>query len=283
MRQVTAPMGVGAIAWDSTDRHVVAAGLRNQLELACDLLAERETGLLLTFDEVHHSNQADLRDVFVAVQHLFRNDREIAVAAAGLPSAISNLLNDAVLTFLRRADRHILGQIEPDEVERALRATIEGSGRTISGAACRAAAAATGGYPFLIQLVGYHVWRQRPDQRAITVADVEAGAATAMSRMESLVHEPALADLSNVDRAFLAAMAMDDGPSRISDIARRLGVDLGYTSVYRQRLIDAQMIEPAGHGVLRFTLPRMTEHLRRRGAVEEIAARTAPRAIGPTP
>ncbi len=283
VRQVTAPMGVGAIAWDSTDRHVVAAGLRNQLELACDLLAERETGLLLTFDEVHHSNQADLRDVFVAVQHLFRNDREIAVAAAGLPSAISNLLNDAVLTFLRRADRHILGQIEPDEVERALRATIEGSGRTISGAASRAAAAATGGYPFLIQLVGYHVWRQRPDQRAITVADVEAGAATAMSRMESLVHEPALADLSNVDRAFLAAMAMDDGPSRISDIARRLGVDLGYTSVYRQRLIDAQMIEPAGHGVLRFTLPRMTEHLRSRGAVEEIAARTAPRAIGPTP
>ena len=40
----TAPMGVGAIAWDSTDRHVVAAGLRNQLELACDLLAERGHG-----------------------------------------------------------------------------------------------------------------------------------------------------------------------------------------------------------------------------------------------
>ena len=94
--------------------------------------------------------------------------------------------------------------------------------------------------------------------------------------MESLVHEPALADLSNVDRAFLAAMAIDDGPSRISEIARRLGVELGYTSVYRQRLLDAQMIESAGHGLLRFTLPRMTEHLRRRGAVDQVTLAPRP-------
>jgi hypothetical protein len=285
VRQVIAPMGVGSIAWDSTDRHVVAAGLRNQLELTCELLAERDTGLLITLDEVHGSHTEDLRDVFIAVQHLFRNDGEIAVAAAGLPSAISNLLNDEVLTFLRRADRHTLGQIDLAEVERALRETIEGAGRSISAVACRSAAAATGGYPFLIQLVGYHVWRQRPDQRAITLADVEAGATTAMSRMESLVHEPALADLSNVDRAFLAAMAIDDGPSRISEVAKRLGVDLGYTSVYRQRLIDAQMIEPAGHGLLRFTLPRMTEHLRRRGAVDQVPlpGRPAAKEIGRAP
>jgi hypothetical protein len=148
------------------------------------------------------------------------------------------------------------------EVERAIRETIEGAGRGISAAACRRAAMATGGYPFLIQLVGYHIWRQHPDVRSITVADVDAGAATALQRMGALVHEPALADLSNVDRAFLATMALDDGPSRISEIAKRMGVELGYTSVYRQRLIDAQMIEPAGHGLLRFTLPHMAEYLR---------------------
>ena len=285
MRSVTAPMGVGSIAWDSTDRHVVAAGLRNQLELTCDLLAEQGTGLLITLDEVHGSRTDDLRDLFVAVQHLFRNDRDIAVAAAGLPSAISSLLNDEVLTFLRRADRHTLGPVALPEVERALRETIEGAGRSISPTACRRAAVATGGYPFLIQLVGYHVWRQHPAVRMITVADVDAGAATALTRMESLVHEPALADLSNVDRAFLAAMSVDDGPSRISDVAKRLGVELGYTSVYRQRLLDAQMIEPAGHGLLRFTLPGMTEHLRRVQATDPAALGRRPPAkeIGRAP
>jgi AAA ATPase domain len=262
LRSIVGPVGVGGLTWDSSDRHVVAAGLRNQLELACDLLAARSTGLLITLDEVHSSHTADLRDLFVTVQHLFRNDRDVAVAAAGLPSAISNLLSDDVLTFLRRADRHTLATVPLDEVERAMRETIEGAGRGISAAACRRAAVATGGYPFLIQLVGYHVWRQHPDGRAITVADVDAGAVTALERMGSLVHEPALADLSNVDRLFLATMALDDGPSRISEIARRMGVELGYTSVYRQRLIDAQMIEPAGHGLLRFTLPHMAEYLR---------------------
>lgn len=262
LKAVTGPLGIGAIAWDSTDRHVVAAGLRNQLELTCDLLADQSTGLLVTLDEVHTTHTADLRDLFTTVQHLFRNDRNVAIVAAGLPSAISNLLNDDVLTFLRRADRHVLGPVAHDEVERALRETIEAAGRMIGLAACRRAANATGGYPFLIQLVGYHVWRQHADVRPITVADVDAGAVTALERMGSLVHEPALADLSNVDRNFLAMMAIDDGPSRISEIARRMGVELGYTSVYRQRLIDAQMIESAGHGLLRFTLPHMAEYLR---------------------
>jgi hypothetical protein len=281
LKMVTGPLGIGGIAWDSTDRHVVAAGLRNQLELACNLLAERSTGLLITLDEVHSSHTADLRDLFVTVQHLFRNDRNIAIVAAGLPSAISNLLNDDVLTFLRRADRHVLGPVPHDEVERALRETIEAAGRMISAAACRRAANATGGYPFLIQLVGYHVWRQHADARAITVADVDAGAVTALQRMGSLVHEPALADLSNVDRNFLAMMAIDDGPSRISEIARRMGVELGYTSVYRQRLIDAQMIEPAGHGLLRFTLPHMAEYLRGTRAAGLDQPRPGTREIGP--
>jgi hypothetical protein len=80
--------------------------------------------------------------------------------------------------------------------------------------------------------------------------------------MARLVHEPALADLSDVDRAFLVAMAEDGGESKVADVARRLGVDLNYTSVYRQRLIDAQLIEPAGRGVLRFTLPYLAEYLR---------------------
>ena len=261
----TAPMGVGSIAWDSTDRHVVAAGLRNQLELTCDLLAEQGTGLLIT----------PRRGPRLAHR---RPPRRVRRRAAPVPQRPGHR---------RRRRRPAVGHQQPAErrgadvpaprrpaharPDRAApRSSVPCARRSrapaasISGTACRRAAAATGGYPFLIQLVGYHVWRQRPDQRAITVADVDAGAATAMSRMESLVHEPALADLSNVDRAFLAAMAMDDGPSRISDVAKRLGVELGYTSVYRQRLLDAQMIEPAGHGLLRFTLPRMTEHLRRR-------------------
>ena len=262
LTSVSGPMGIGGLSWDASDTHVVAAGLRNQMELACDLLAAAGSGLLVTLDEVHGTQASEFRDFFSTIQHLFRNDRNIAVAAAGLPSAISSLLNDDVLTFLRRANRHTLGPVGLGEVARVMLATVESAGRTIDREACRLAAAATGGYPFLIQLVGYQIWRQHPDAAEITGDDVDKGVPAALRRMGSLVHEPAIAELSNVDRTFLLAMARDRQPSRIADIAERMGVDLAYTSVYRQRLIDAQMVEPAGRGLLAYTLPYVADYLR---------------------
>lgn len=271
---LTAPLGIGGITWDSSNAHVVAAGLRNQLELLCDLLAGHDTGLLITLDEIHHRQTGELRDFFTALQHLIRDGREIAFAAAGLPSEVSDLLSDEVLTFLRRADRHVLGAVGAGEVERTLRETVEAAGRSIGPVACARAAAATGGYPFLIQLVGHHIWRQHPDVAEITVDDVDTAIPAALRRMGALVHEQALKDLSHVDRSFLVAMATDDGPSKMSDIAARMGVDAKYAGVYRQRLLDAQMIESPERGMVAFALPYMRDYLRNRGHGTERRALT---------
>lgn len=259
---------LGGLAWDTTNAHVVAAGLRNQLELLCTVLEARGTGLLMTLDEVHRRQSGELRDFFVALQHLIRENHEIAFAAAGLPSEVSDLLNDEVLTFLRRADRHTLGAVGFGEVERTIRETVESVGRTIEPRACARAANATGGYPFLIQLVGHHIWRQNPMRTEISMADVEAGIPAALRRMGSLVHETALQDLSHVDGAFLTAMAEDNAPSRMALVASRLGVSAQYASVYRLRLIDAQTVQSTGHGLVDFTLPYLREYLRdHRGSV----------------
>lgn len=268
LKGVTAPLGIGAVTWENTSPDVVAAGLRNQLELLCELLADHATGVLITLDEIHHRQVSELRDFFTALQHLIREELDIVFAAAGLPSEVSDLLSDDVLTFLRRADRHTLGAVAYGEVERTIRDTVESGGRAIGAAACARAAGATGGYPFLIQLVGYHVWRQHPTATEITEADVVAAVPAALRRMGSLVHEPALMDLSHIDRSFLVAMALDEGPSKIADIASRLDVDAKYASVYRQRLIDAQMIHSAGHGLIAFSLPYMRDYLRDRGGAQ---------------
>lgn len=42
-----------------------------------------------------------------------------------------------------------------------------------------------------------------------------------------LVVEPVLNDISDVDREFLVAMALDGGPSEIGDIAEQLGKTSG--------------------------------------------------------
>ena len=69
------------------------------------------------------------------MQHAFREGRELAFAGAGLAASISDVVNDEVLTFQRRADRHALGSVGRSDVERAFREPIEAAGRTISAAA----------------------------------------------------------------------------------------------------------------------------------------------------
>ncbi len=51
--------------------------------------------------------------------------------------------------------------------------------------------------------------------------------------------ESALNDLSDVDREYLVAMAVDDGPSRTADVAARLGKSAQYANTYRGRLLAA--------------------------------------------
>ena len=109
--------------------------------------------------------------------------------------------------------------------------------------ACTEAARATGGYPFLIQLVGRYTWQQNSRERVITSPDVVEAVAAARRRLGSLVYEPALANVSNVDRAFLVAMAQDSGNSKMSYICTRLGVNANYGSQYRLRLIEAGLVE----------------------------------------
>lgn len=272
---VTLPVIGGGMTISTPPAEVVE--WRAELGRLMDVLERRGTGLLITVDEVHAGARGDLRDLAAIVQHLVREDREIALAMAGLPSAVSDLLNDDVLTFLRRASRFELGDVGLDHVAEALRHSITDSGGVIDDDALEEAAAATGGYPFMIQLVGYHVWRSA-SASSIDLADVRAGVSAARSRLGSLVHETSLADLSDVDRTYLIAMAQDEGESSTGEVARRLGVTPSYASTYRARLIAAGVIEATGHGRVDFTIPYLREYLREHATRHEMATRRRPTA-----
>ena len=268
LKGLTAPVVGGGATWDTTQSHVSSPGLRNQMTSLCDLLAANGMGLLLTLDEIHQKQRDELRELATTVQHLFREGREVAFVGAGLPSAVSEVLSDEVLTFLRRADRYHLGRVSLEDVANAIATPIMDAGRSISPELSARSAEATDGYPFMIQLVGYHVWRLHPGASDVAEEDVNVGILAAQRRLGSLVVEPSLADLSNVDRTFLLAMAQDDGPSRMIDIAGRLNCDANYASQYRLRLLAAELIESAGHGSVTFALPYLREYLREHGALD---------------
>lgn len=263
---VSLPGGFGADR-EVSERHTPRPGLRSQLNLLTDLLAERGSGgVLITVDEVHRKGLNDLRELGTTIQHAFRERRNVAFVGAGLPSAVDDLLSDEVSTFLRRADRRHLRTVRPEEVAAAIAVPVRQAGRDITPDALQVAVAGTGGYPFMIQLVGLHAWRADSTAATIDVDQARRGVDQARRKVGQLVHASALADLSDVDRSFLAAMAHDDGPSRMADIAARLGVDATYAGQYRLRLIAAEVIEPRGHGLVDFTLPGLRDYLREHAA-----------------
>jgi len=259
---ITLPAGFGGIDFDLPGTPL-PGGLRQQLNAITDQLAERGTGILITVDEVH-SNGArdDVTQLSAVVQHAFREERPVVFAAAGLPAAVQDLLSADVSTFLRRARRHVLEPLSPVASEEALRQPIADAGRRIEPAALTAAAAATRGYPFLLQLVGDHAWRHAPDAGPIASEDVAYAVRAAVREVGTLVHEPALHDLSETDRRFVKAMARDDGASAIADIQTRLGRDHSYVSRYRSRLLVAGIVEPTRRGYLDFTIPYLREFVR---------------------
>jgi hypothetical protein len=187
-------------------------------------------------------------------------DPPLPQAAVGFRRAAGELL-----TLLEAEGAGLLFTV--DEVHNAPRAslkdTIGDSGRHVAADALGEATNATSGYPFLVQSVGYHVWRHAAGGM-IGATAARTGIATAHARLGTTVLATAIADLSTVDRRFLAAMADDDGPSTTLDVATRLGKTPGYVSKYRDRLIKAGMIEPAGHGRIAFTIPHLREYLRER-------------------
>jgi hypothetical protein len=263
---ISGPLGSGGITWETAATHLPEATLRSQIELVTDLLAESETGLLITLDEIHHNQIAELRELATTVQHAFREERELAFVGAGLASAISDIVNDDVLTFLRRAERRALGSVAREDVALAIRTPVEANGRKLSDEVLAVMAEGTRGYPFLIQLVGAQVWRLRQTEPEISMESAQKGIAKALRRLGTLIYEPALAGASTIDKSFLLAMADDDGPSRMKDIQRRLAIDANFASQYRLRLIASELIESTGHGYVDFALPYLRDYLREHAA-----------------
>jgi hypothetical protein len=263
---ITGPLGVGGVTWSTAESHAPEATLRSQIELITDLLAENETGLLITLDEIHQNQISELRQLATTVQHAFREDRQLAFVGAGLASAVTDVVNDEVLTFLRRAERHSLGSVASEDVARALRTPVEESGRKVADDVLDVMVRGTRGYPFLIQLVGAQVWRLHRSDPDISMESAREGVSDALRRLGRLVYEPALADASEIDKSFLLAMAKDDGPSRMKDIQQRLEIDANFASQYRLRLIASELIESTRHGYVDFALPYLRDYLREHAA-----------------
>jgi hypothetical protein len=234
-------------------------GFRVKLSLLCDALEKYGKGILILVDEVQ-SSSPEMRELTAAYQHLVGEKKNIAIVMAGLPSAISGVLNDEVLTFLNRAYKLELEPLPLGDISVYYARVFRKLGIKIGAGLLEKSVEATRGYPYLLQLIGYYILRYAGNAKHITEETVELSINSAKRDLKESVYKPALNPLSEKDIDFLEAMAQDEGVSQISNITQRLGVSYAMTQQYRARLIASGVIAPAGRGKVEYTIPYMREY-----------------------
>lgn len=257
-------LGVG-VTW--TEQPVTEAGiavdLRSALTSLAEHLADGDTGLLLTVDELQAVEREEATELAAAVQHIARRELlPLAFVGAALPEIDETLLTDRGMTFFQRCARARLLPLERSDTQSALRKPITRAGGRVDDEALELAVNASGGHPFTIQLLGYHSWEMAAPDRHITVRHAKAGILEAEQAVLDQIVKPIWSGLSAIDRSFLQAMSVDDADSEINTIADRIKRSPNYAQTYRRRLIDAGAIEPAGRGKVRFTHQSLRPWLR---------------------
>lgn len=234
-------------------------GFRSKMSLLCDRLAEKDKGALILIDEVRTS--AAMREVASAYQELVGDGKNIAIAMAGLPHAVSSVLNDQVLTFLNRATRVELGLISPNLIRAYYERAFREIGIKISDELLDRAAQATRGFPYLMQLIGYYVMQYTEEGETVDATIMDKAEKSAMGDMENNVFKPILNPLSDNDKIFLKAMARQGETASTAKLQAALGKRGPAIQPYRKRLLDAGVIEAPRRGELVFAVPYLAEYL----------------------
>lgn len=245
-----------------TDEVRVNYNFRVKLEMICDRLAEVGKGVLLLIDEVR-PDLPEMRVLATTYQELAGEGKNIAIVMAGLPAIVSEVLDEATLAFLHRATKVDLGPLPISSVRAYYSSAFKRAERPIEAPLLDAAAQATQGFPYLLQLIGFYLLEYTTPGQLIDDAILQDAVNAALCDFDKDVLGAMLRPLSPTDVSFLEAMTLDkENVSHVADIQSRLGVPQGHVQSYRRRLMDAGVIYSPSRGQLAFVVPRLADYLR---------------------
>ena len=231
-----------------------------KLSEICSELNRAGKPVLILIDEVQ-ANQDDLRQLIIAYQEMIGEGRDVFLVLAGLPAAISSVLNDHVLTFLNRAEKIILPPLRIEDIEIYYRKIFSDLNILLEEGQISAAAQETEGSPYLMQLIGHYLVISAEEGDA--VSDLQFSTALQKSKDVFMndICETALAPLSDKDIAFLAAMAADGETTDISSVISHLRCTNSMAQTYKRRLIQVGIIQQPRRGKLSFAVPYLRNYL----------------------
>lgn len=202
-------------------------------------LKKQHKKVLITVDEA--SNSREMRIFASSFQIFLRERLPIFLLMTGLYKNIDNLKNADGMTFLERAPRTILSPLNFGEMTRKYIETLH-----VREDKATWLAAASKGYAFAFQVIGYYSWEYPEDQEK------------ALKKIKEYLNEFAYrkiwSELSGKDREVTKAVSEVPG-GEVSEIRKRLGYTSNQFNPYRHRLIKAGIITGDENGIVKLALP----------------------------
>lgn len=240
----------------------IEVDLPELVEDLCQALAERKSGFALFIDEMQDVDKDLLRALLVTQHQAGQREWPFYIVGAGLPHLPTVLAT--VRSYAERLfEYRTVGTLAPDVARRALTEPVRSRAVEFNRPALTALLEASGGYPYFLQEYGKAAWEVSLGP-TILADDARAAVTLGLERLDQGFFSSRWERATKAERRVLVAMAADnDAPSGVSEVARRMGVELSGLSPYRNRLIRKGLIFAPEHGMLAYTVPGMAAFVHR--------------------
>lgn len=222
----------------------------------------KKTGIALLIDEIQYVKESELSALIMAIHKTNQRELPVILVAAGLPQLVGNMGRSKSYAE-RLFDFPEVGPLDRADAITAIREPIAKEGERISNSAIDAIIGKTQGYPFFIQVWGYHCWdmaRRSP----IGANIVTAAEPTVIRVLDESFFRVRFDRLTPSEKRYLRAMAeLGPGPHRSGEVADQLLVKVQSVAPVRSSLIKKGMIYSPQHGDTAFTVPLFDDFLKR--------------------
>lgn len=237
-------------------------------EIGRAAVARRRTIVVLV-DEIQAASITDLKELTAALQQLANVQRlPVGLVAVGLPST-HHLLHRADVSpgFAGRLRPIEIGNLDHNATRDAIEIPFLDAEREVEPKAVELLAEHSNGYPYAIQLAGYHCWDQATGAATVTIEHAERAVAIVHETLETQIFNGRWDAISPADRHYLyiAAQLRDStSTTSTSAIADLLGRAPATLTGNRDRLINQyHVLQPATHGRIAFAIPGFAEWIER--------------------
>jgi len=226
---------------------------------------ERDSGILIAIDEAQVLNTNHLGELGAIAQVLaHEEDHPIALALAGTRELTELLLASG--TFLERQRPTELQMLTRDEASLALIEPAAARGVRWEPDALKQVVDAARGYPYFIQLGGYHAWEHAAGATTITRADADHASDQVIEEADRIFIQR-WRRLGPAQKQYLAAAAIaaaqaGGGIVRTGALNATLGKTHAELTRVRSALInDHRLLRASSQGEIQFTIPRFADWL----------------------